>query len=73
MILRTILDMKVDDAVVMLLEVFDGVVARGGEMPISRLIMKYFDIWSAASKLSGLANWLGSFMLSWPCMATSIL
>ena len=30
--------------------------------------MKYFDSFMAASKLSGLANWFGSFTLSWPCM-----
>src|SRR5215475_2949255 len=41
--------------------------------PMSRLTAKYFDIDIAAEKLSGLANWFGSFRLEWPCMATVIL
>src|SRR4026209_2438818 len=40
---------------------------------MSRLILKYFDIFKAAAKLWGVANSLGSVRLEWPCMATIIL
>ncbi len=41
--------------------------------PMSRLTLKYFDIFSAAAKLSGVANSLGSFRFEWLCIATIIL
>ena len=37
---------------------------------MSRLMTKYFDIASAAAKLSGVANSLGSLMFAWLCIAT---
>ena len=40
--------------------------------PISRFTLKYFDIFMAAAKLSGVANSFGSSTLEWPCIATTI-
>ena len=40
---------------------------------MSRLILKYFDSFSAAAKLSGVANSFGSLMFEWLCIATIIL
>ena len=37
---------------------------------MSRLMTKYFDMASAAAKLSGVANSLGSFTFAWLCIAT---
>ncbi len=40
---------------------------------MSRLTLKYCDIFSAAAKLSGVANSFGSLMFEWPCRPTTIL
>ena len=40
---------------------------------MSRLTLKYFDIFIAAAKLSGVANSFGSLMFEWPCRPTTIL
>jgi hypothetical protein len=40
--------------------------------PMSRLILKYFDIFVAAAKLSGVANSLGSATFECPCIATIV-
>ena len=40
---------------------------------MSRLTLKYFDIFIAAAKLSGVANSFGSFTFEWLCIATIIL
>ena len=40
---------------------------------MSRLTLKYFDIFIAAAKLSGVANSFGSVRFEWLCMPTTIL
>ena len=40
---------------------------------MSRLTLRYFDIFIAAAKLSGVANSFGSVMFEWPCRPTTIL
>ena len=41
--------------------------------PMSRFTLKYFDIFIAAAKLSGVANSFGSVTFEWPCIATIVL